>query len=867
MATIKVIEDPDTRHSSKDRSKKDKRDKKHKKSSTSELKETSSAGFEDISEALFENGMQPLGLGEFDGDDNAGSMMFLSMDETERARLLVEEDESSVSTVEDGSSSKGTSYYINHQRYIESSVLTPLEEVCDPNTSPLSSFVIENLKSMGMQKLFPVQAEVIPFILRSVMWGGDVCVCAPTGSGKTLAYVIPIIEALHRRTVKRLRALVLVPTHDLVVQVSNVFLRMVEGTDLVVEALYGNKGFEGEQRRLVEPRSGSLSGGSSMVDIIVTTPGRLVDHLQETPGFTLQHLQFLVLDEADRLLMHSFQDWLPKVLEAIHQFHEGHMSSSYQSSYDNTTPSSSSSSSSSSSIYSSSSTSIGSNNDNHHTHHIIRDKLAMRRIDPVTNHSRFLNVAVMERSHTHLQKLLFSATLTQNPEKIDSLRLVNPQYFTATSSTGKTSFLYTIPETLEQNLSVCTEQHKPLLLLHILTLYKDAQTLCFVGSIETAHRLTLLLKFLHAEQFINNNPIYEYSSSLSQQERNQIILKFKSGAPGVIICSDVMARGLDIQNVRAVVNYDLPFHVKTYVHRVGRTGRAGRAGTSWSIALKEEVRKFKSSLSKAENSNQNYIPLPYEDIKQHFGRYREALRQLQIEMERENGAAATAQSLLHASFSLPLDSNNYGDKKSILTSLQRQVTMAWFPEDVHTLFSLAGKVENSSSSSSSLQGPSTVHIPSSATTTSIQNTPNKLVKPKSSETTTRNKKIFTETKDSSKPKRKRRNKKSELDSLSLSSDSSSSDSESSDGKMDVTNEPKTNRTPGKEKSSVSAISEPSFASSRAKNRKKRKRGELESLSLSSSSSSSSDSEEETKKREKSRSRSKNGKDKHKKSSK
>jgi ATP-dependent RNA helicase DDX51/DBP6 len=107
---------------------------------------------------------------------------------------------------------------------------------------------------------------------------------------------------------RRLRALVLVPTRELVSQVYNVFKGLIKGMNLRCEALYGDKSFAEEQSRLVNAES-----GDSLVDIVICTPGRLVDHLQSTPGFTLQHLRFLVADEADRLLMQSYQDWLAKV--------------------------------------------------------------------------------------------------------------------------------------------------------------------------------------------------------------------------------------------------------------------------------------------------------------------------------------------------------------------------------------------------------------------------------------------------------------------------------------------------------------------------------------------------------------------------
>jgi ATP-dependent RNA helicase DDX51/DBP6 len=853
MATIAVIDEGDLGRKTKDRSKKEKKSKKGEREETKESvlrnEKEGPVGLEEVEGEPSEMEMQGWQMETLDGGSEAGSMGALSLDEGEQAKYLMEVEESSVATLEDGPTVKGASYYLAHQRVIETKELTPLEEVCEASTTPLSDFVIQNLKKLGMTQLFPVQAEVIPFVLRSGIWGGDVCVCAPTGSGKTLAYVIPIVQQLHLRSLRRLRALVLVPTHDLVVQVANVFMAMVQGTDLIVEALYGNKGFESEQHRLVPPKPlfGHLEGGSSAVDIVVSTPGRLIDHLQETPGFTLQHLQFLVLDEADRLLMHSFQDWLHKVLEAIHRPHEGAMNRPFQAATGSLFSTTRGSDALNASFKN------GSNDASSFLEGSSSLPLDGTKIDAVTNRSAFLNVAVLERQYTQLQKLLFSATLTQNPEKINSLRLVNPQYFTAVSA-GK-SYLYTIPSTLEQNLTVCTEQHKPLLLLHLLMQYKDAQTLCFVRSIDTAHRLTLLLKFLHAEEFLNGHPIYEYSSSLTQQERNQIILKFKSGAPGVIICSDVMARGLDIDHVRAVVNYDLPFHVKTYVHRVGRTGRAGRAGTSWSIALKEEVKKFKASLTKAENATQNYIPLPYEEIKRHFARYREALRQLAIEMEREKGAAATQQSLLHASFSLPLDSPNVGDKQSIHTSLTQQVARAWFADDAHAILS----PHHDSSSSAPQSAPvlsSPVPSTPQRTRQSVPSTPSI---PRAKETP--------QTADKSKSKRRRRNKKNELDSLSLSSDSSSSDSESSDTEaLKSSKQSKQPKQASSSKMEVDTKSESSKTDSRSRNRKKRKRSELDSLSLSSSSSSdSSDSSDSEKKSSKSKKRSSKSKEKHNKS--
>ena len=121
--------------------------------------------------------------------------------------------------------------------------------------------------------------------------------------------------------VTRLRALVVLPTRDLCIQVKETFETFVKGTDLKIATSTGQNSFAHEQSILVGDihSSGStVLGGHSRVDILITTPGRLIDHIKSTPNFTLQHLRFLVIDEADRLLNQSFQDWLYHILNAIH---------------------------------------------------------------------------------------------------------------------------------------------------------------------------------------------------------------------------------------------------------------------------------------------------------------------------------------------------------------------------------------------------------------------------------------------------------------------------------------------------------------------------------------------------------------------
>jgi superfamily II DNA/RNA helicase len=148
-----------------------------------------------------------------------------------------------------------------------------------------------------------------------------VCVAAPTGSGKTLTYVLPIVQRLALRVVVRLRALVVVPSRDLVSQVHDVFARFCGPLGLRVGSAHGQTSFRQEQDSLVDMHAPSLPGGTSKVDVLVCTPGRLMDHLQTTRGFTLQHLSFLVIDEADRLLAQHYNDWVHQVIRTHTHIH------------------------------------------------------------------------------------------------------------------------------------------------------------------------------------------------------------------------------------------------------------------------------------------------------------------------------------------------------------------------------------------------------------------------------------------------------------------------------------------------------------------------------------------------------------------
>ncbi|PLW41888.1 hypothetical protein PCANC_11057 [Puccinia coronata f. sp. avenae] len=176
----------------------------------------------------------------------------------------------------------------------------------------LSHQSVSRLKELEFESLLAVQIAVFSILMpplsaypttpASSLYPSrrpprDLCVSAPTGSGKTLSYIVPIVEALSSRVVCRLRALIVLPTRDLVLQVKNTFDSFAKGTGLKAAIITGQHSFPKEQALLSSSRDG-LEGA---VDVVIATPGRLVDHLNCTPAFSLEHLCFLVLDEADQL--------------------------------------------------------------------------------------------------------------------------------------------------------------------------------------------------------------------------------------------------------------------------------------------------------------------------------------------------------------------------------------------------------------------------------------------------------------------------------------------------------------------------------------------------------------------------------------
>ncbi|XP_032561558.1 ATP-dependent RNA helicase DDX51 [Chiroxiphia lanceolata] len=468
--------------------------------------------------------------------------------------------------------------------------LCPIRDV--PGIHPR---LLKKLQMNGIESFFPVQAEVIPAILQSasngylVGRGGyrpkDICVSAPTGSGKTLAFVIPIVQVLLDRVVCHVRALVVLPTKELAQQVSKVFNVYTDGTGLKVVLITGQKSFAKEQEMLVQKK---VTGYCSLADIVVATPGRLTDHIRQTPGFSLTQLRFLIIDEADRMIDDMHQNCLNQIVKAAFQVEDD----------------------------------SGSN-------------MLFQRTKPGP-----ITAASSCSPQIPLQKLLFSATLTQDPEKLQQLDLFQPRLFTSVYSERKTlgdgteteqdaNNKYTLPEGLSQCYVPCDLNSKPLLLLYFMLTMKFTRVLCFTNSREASHRLFLLV------QAFGGVTVAEFSSRLTPSERQRTIREFEQGKIQLLISTDATARGIDVKGVNYVINYDAPQFIRTYIHRVGRTARAGKVGVAFSLVLRIQERQFLRMLRDAGIRDIQKHPMKGKALKPLVQQYEAALCKLEKTVKNE----------------------------------------------------------------------------------------------------------------------------------------------------------------------------------------------------------------------------------------
>jgi ATP-dependent RNA helicase RhlE len=340
----------------------------------------------------------------------------------------------------------------------------------------LSQPVLDGVRAAGYADPTPIQLRAIPLLLS----GQDVIGSAQTGTGKTAAFALPILSKLGE-PLRRTRALILEPTRELASQVETAVRDYARFTKLKVAVIFGGVGYGRQNQALKEG-----------TDIIVATPGRLLDHIQQGTC-NLQHVEFLVLDEADRMLDMGF---LPDVRRIVQK--------------------------------------------------------------------------IPRQRHTSL----FSATIPPEISSLIQWAMRNPQ----TIEIGQRR---SPAETVKHVVYPVAEDQKTDLLRALLDDVQYDSVIVFCRTKNRADRIGNMLKK-------NNHAVAILHSNRTQREREQALKGFREGRFEVLVATDIAARGLDIEDVSHVINFDVPQHPEDYVHRIGRTGRAQATGDAFTLMVAED---------------------------------------------------------------------------------------------------------------------------------------------------------------------------------------------------------------------------------------------------------------------------------------
>lgn len=339
------------------------------------------------------------------------------------------------------------------------------------------------IDACGYKEMTPIQEMAIIPARR----GKDILANAQTGTGKTAAYAIPLLQLMHDKpqatTVGKTRALILTPTRELAEQVADAINRYAQFMSISVTALYGGVKISNQQQKLKNP-----------VNIIVSTPGRLLEHA-ELGNVSLSNIEFLVIDEADRMLDMGF-------------------------------------------------------------------------IDDVT--------ALIKRLPNKRQTSLFSATMSAAVKDLANKLLSKHQVISVAKQNA-------IADTVEHVVYPVSELQKAKLFVELIEKHNWFKVLVFTSTKLQADNLKIKLKDAGIKSDL-------FHGDKTQGSRRRALAAFKADKIQVLIATEIAARGLDIQGLEYVVNYNLPYLAEDYVHRIGRSGRAGNKGQAISFVSREEER-------------------------------------------------------------------------------------------------------------------------------------------------------------------------------------------------------------------------------------------------------------------------------------
>ncbi|KAK7517393.1 ATP-dependent RNA helicase HAS1 [Phyllosticta citriasiana] len=341
------------------------------------------------------------------------------------------------------------------------------------------------IEQMGFTSMTEIQRRAIPPLLA----GKDVLGAAKTGSGKTLAFLIPVVEmlsALRFKPRNGVGAVVLSPTRELALQIFGVARELLEHHSQTFGIVIGGANRRAEAEKLQKG-----------CNLLIATPGRLLDHLQNTPGFVFKNLKTLIIDEADRLLEIGFEDEVRQIVK------------------------------------------------------ILPDDR---------------------------QTMLFSATQTRKVEDLARISLKPGPLMVDVAYHEE----HSTAEGLEQGYVICEPDLRFRLLFTFLKKHIKKKVVVFMSSCKSVQYFSELLNFIDL-------PVLALHGNMKQQKRTNVFFEFCNAKQGILVATDVAARGLDVPNVDWVLQFDPPDSPKEYIHRAGRTARAGSSGKSLIILNPSEV--------------------------------------------------------------------------------------------------------------------------------------------------------------------------------------------------------------------------------------------------------------------------------------
>lgn len=346
----------------------------------------------------------------------------------------------------------------------------------------ISNEICRAVLDMGFEEATPIQSQAIPVILE----GKDIIGQSQTGTGKTAAFGIPLLERINPED-RRLQALILCPTRELAIQVSEEFRKLLKYKDNIrVLPIYGGQPID---RQIAALRKGT--------QVVIGTPGRVMDHMRRRT-IKAETVQMMVLDEADEMLDMGFREDIETILVKIPEEH---------------------------------------------------------------------------------QTLLFSATLS--PEILDITKRFqrNPEFIKIVRKE------LTVPN-IEQYYFDVKEKTKLDALCRIIDVYDPKLAMVFCN---TKKRVDDLVEMLQGRGYFAEG----LHGDLKQAQRDKVMQKFRNGTIEILVATDVAARGIDVDDIDVVFNYDVPQDEEYYVHRIGRTGRAGKAGKAFTFCVGKEIYKLR----------------------------------------------------------------------------------------------------------------------------------------------------------------------------------------------------------------------------------------------------------------------------------